>query len=154
MSLAQERIIIWTRPDGTLVVTQILDPNVNIHDEIEKIQADQPDLTYKLTSTLADHMININPFYPALVLDENNELAYDMVKAREIFRQGLRIRREPVLAKLDIDYQRALENNDKVTQQAIIEKKNILRNCTNDPAIDAAKDLNDLQRAIPTLLAD
>ena len=154
MALPPNTIILWTRPDSTVVATQVLDLNVDIDAEIAKIQADNPDLTYRLTTTLDEYPISINPFYPALVLDDDNQLAYYMVKAREIFRQGLRIRREPVLAKLDIEYQRALEAGNKTLQQEIVAKKNILRDCTDDPAIAAAKDLNDLMRAIPELLAD
>ena len=154
MALPPNSIIIWTKPDNSVIATQILDLNINIEDEIAKIQADNPDFTYRLTTTMDDHPISVNPFYSALVLDENDQLGYDMAKAREIFRNGLRARRGPVLAQLDIEYQRALEKNDKAAQQDIIAKKEILRNCTEDPAIDAAKDINDLARAVPELLAD
>ena len=41
-----------------------------------------------------------------------------------------RIARIPLLAKLDISYMRALENNDKTLQREIIVQKNFLRNIT------------------------
>lgn len=41
-----------------------------------------------------------------------------------------RIVREPLLAKLDIAYMKALETNNKTEQQKVIGQKNMLRNVT------------------------
>ena len=62
----------------------------------------------------------------------------DMAKAREIHKTNIRIAREPKLAELDVEFQRALESSADTT--AIVAKKNALRDAPADSAIDAATD--------------
>ena len=147
-------IILWTRPDNTVVVTELLDPNADIEAEVAKIKAERPELTYRKTTDFDETPVSINPFYPALVMDENGELAYDMVKARELYREGVRQLRQPALAALDVEFQRAFETGDTVKQAEIVAKKNELRDAPNNPEIDTAQDLNDLQRLVPEILAN
>ena len=81
-------------------------------------------------------------------------LAYDMVKARNIWRDILRRLREPKLQELDLAYQRADESGNTALKAEIVTNKNILRDCTANPDIEAATSLNDLRRTLPELLAD
>ncbi len=67
-----------------------------------------------------------------------NDLTVDMVKAREIHRGKLRDDRAPLLAQLDVDYQRADEKGDTKAKQDIAKRKQDLRDATANPAIDAA----------------
>lgn len=74
----------------------------------------------------------------------------DMTKAREIKRDMIRAERAPLLAALDIEFMRAVEQGDTAKQQEIAAEKQRLRDATQAPGIDAAqtpdelKDLNPL----------
>ena len=60
----------------------------------------------------------------------------DMAKAGEIHKANIRVAREPKLAALDIEFQRALESSADTS--AIVAKKQALRDAPADSAIDAA----------------
>ncbi len=62
----------------------------------------------------------------------------DMAKAKELHKTNIRIAREPKLAALDIEFQRALETSADTS--AIVAKKKALRDAPADSAIDAATD--------------
>jgi hypothetical protein len=72
----------------------------------------------------------------------NNKLSYNMDIARNIHKANIRSAREPLLSKLDIDYQRALETSADTTE--IVAKKQALRDAPNVSAITNASDVNDL----------
>ena len=61
----------------------------------------------------------------------------DMAKAREIHKTNIRIAREPLLANLDIEFQKALETSSSTTD--IVSKKQALRDAPADSAIASAK---------------
>lgn len=149
-----DNIIVWEAEDGSARITQMIDDTVDVDAEIEKIEASDPTLTFKFKGKLSETGVAINVFYGALVVDEDNMLAYDMVKARNIWRDILRRLREPKLQELDLAYQRADETSNTVLKAEIVTNKNILRDCTADPDIEAATSLNDLRRTLPELLAD
>lgn len=75
-----------------------------------------------------------------------------MPKARDIHREKLRELRAPILAELDIEYQRADENGDVEQKKAIASQKQELRDVTADPAIEAATTPDDLKNVIPSCL--
>ena len=62
----------------------------------------------------------------------------DMAKAREIHKTKIRAAREPLLAALDIEFQKALETSASTTD--IIAKKQALRDAPADSGIAAASD--------------
>ena len=62
----------------------------------------------------------------------------DMAKAREIHKTKIRIAREPLLAALDIEFQKALETSASTTD--IVAKKQALRDAPADSGIAAASD--------------
>ena len=62
----------------------------------------------------------------------------DMAKAREIHKANIRTAREPKLAELDIEFQKALETGASTTD--IVAKKQALRDAPADSAIAAASD--------------
>lgn len=76
----------------------------------------------------------------------------DMPKAREIHRDKLRALRVPLLAALDTDFMRAIETNDRPAQTLIAAKKQVLRDVTADPRIDAATTPEELKAVIPAAL--
>ena len=62
----------------------------------------------------------------------------DMAKAREIHKTNIRTAREPLLAALDIEFQKALETSASTTD--IVAKKQALRDAPADSGIDSAAD--------------
>jgi len=62
----------------------------------------------------------------------------DMAKAKEIHKTNIRTAREPKLAALDIEFQKALETSSDTT--VIVSNKQALRDAPADSAIDAATD--------------
>ena len=60
-----------------------------------------------------------------------------MTKAKELHKDNIRTAREPKLAALDIEFQKALETGSDTT--SIVSKKQALRDAPADSAIAAAK---------------
>lgn len=72
-------------------------------------------------------------------------IVLDMAKARDRWRDILRQKREAPLARLDVAFQRALEEDQpKAARDTIIAKKQALRDITKDPRIDSATNLAEL----------
>ncbi len=67
----------------------------------------------------------------------------DMAQAREIHKTNIRNAREPKLAELDIEFQKALETGASTTE--IVAKKQALRDAPADTAIDDAVDSDALK---------
>ena len=67
----------------------------------------------------------------------------DMAKAREIHKANIREAREPLLAALDVDFQKALETSASTTD--IVAKKQALRDAPADSGIDSASDADALK---------
>ena len=63
-------------------------------------------------------------------------ITINLDKAREIHRSNIRSAREILLRDLDVEFQRALENNGDTSE--IIAQKNLLRDAPQDSAIDSA----------------
>ena len=61
-----------------------------------------------------------------------------MTKAKELHKEKIRAAREPKLAELDIEFQKALETGASTTD--IVAKKQALRDAPADTAIDDAVD--------------
>ena len=61
----------------------------------------------------------------------------DMAKAKEIHKANIREAREPKLASLDVEFQKALETSSDTA--TIVSKKQALRDAPADSAIEAAK---------------
>lgn len=77
----------------------------------------------------------------------------DMSKARVIFRDRMRVARRPLLQELDAEQQRADENIIQTVKKAeIASRKQILRDVTADPAIDAAETPEQLKACWPECL--
>jgi hypothetical protein len=68
-------------------------------------------------------------------------IVIDIEKARSITKDRLRAERAPLLAALDIEFQRAVENGAEIA--AIVAEKNRLRDITN--LADAATTLDELR---------
>lgn len=73
-------------------------------------------------------------------------VGFDMPKCREIQKAKLRVARAPMLAALDVDYQRADEAGDNKRKQDITKEKQRLRDVTDDPRIAAAQTVDELKK--------
>ena len=67
----------------------------------------------------------------------------DMAKAREIHKTNIRAAREPKLAELDIEFQKALETGASTSD--IVAKKQALRDAPANSEIAAANDTDSLK---------
>ncbi len=67
----------------------------------------------------------------------------DMAKAKEIHKTYIRVAREPKLAELDIEFQKAIETGSSTTD--IVSKKQALRDAPADSGIEAATDVDTLK---------
>jgi len=74
----------------------------------------------------------------------NSKLSYNMNIAKDIHKNFIREARQPLLSKLDIDYQRALETSADTTE--IIAKKQALRDAPNASDIASATNVDDLKK--------
>lgn len=73
-------------------------------------------------------------------------ISIDMKKARDIWRDNLRIERSPVLESLDIDFIRALESGNTEQQDKIKKQKQDLRDVPSDTRIEKAQTPEDLKK--------
>jgi hypothetical protein len=73
----------------------------------------------------------------------------NLEKAKNIWVDQIRIKRQPYLEQLDIEYIKALENNDITEQTNIINKKKALRDCTEDQRILDANSVDSLKLIDP-----
>jgi len=87
-------------------------------------------------------------FRSAWILD-GPVIKVDMDKAREIWRDNIRQVREPKFKELDAAFMKAMEQADTVKQQKIATQKQVLRDATADPAIDAAQSVEALKLVQP-----
>lgn len=81
-----------------------------------------------------------------------DRIEHDMPKAREIRRNQLRALRMPKLEALDVAYLLADERGDIAEKQRIVAQKQVLRNVTADPAIEAAQTPEELKAVMPDVL--
>ncbi len=91
------------------------------------------------------------PFRNALRL-VGGGLDIDMSKARDIWRDRMRLARAPLLTALDIEYMRADEAGDVARKREVALQKQSLRDVTADPAIEAARTPDDLKAVWPPVL--
>jgi len=75
------------------------------------------------------------------------KIGHDMGKAKELHKEKLRQLRAPKLASLDIEYQKADEDNDNGKKAQIAAKKKKLRDVTSHASIAAALTIEELKVA-------
>lgn len=92
-------------------------------------------------------------FRNAWTLDKGQTVV-DMPKAREIWKDKMRLARAPLLAELDKAYLRADEAKDETAKEEVAVQKQELRDVTDDPRIDAAKTPEELKAVWPDALAE
>jgi hypothetical protein len=76
-------------------------------------------------------------------------ISVNMTKAKEIWKDKIRIARDPKLKALDVEFVRALEEGDIDKQAEVTSQKQALRDATADPAIDSATTTQQLKEVQP-----
>jgi len=79
-------------------------------------------------------------------------IEYDLDKTKGLKRTYIRVEREDKLKKLDIEFMKALEQNDTAAQAAVAEKKQRLRDAPADPSIEAATTPDEVKAVRPSIL--
>lgn len=75
---------------------------------------------------------------------ENKKVVINIDRARSIRREQLRAARAPVLQMLDVEYQKADENNNSELKQQIAQRKQALRDITVHPDLESATTVQEL----------
>jgi hypothetical protein len=128
------RNIIWKKPDGGIAITTITQIET---EEGLKYTAESIPYAEQLKNTpefegfepvAFDTPVNIDPEFRNAYVATENEIKIDLVKARGITKNRLRKQREPLLAALDVESTRALE--DGLPLDDIKVKKQRLRDIT------------------------
>lgn len=76
-------------------------------------------------------------------------VSVDMAKAREIWKNKIRAARAEEFKLLDMQYMRADEAGDVDAKAAVVARKNLLRDATDNPAIAGAKSVEELSAVWP-----
>lgn len=117
------QVIIFQNDNGG-VATCIPTGEISIEDVLEK---DVPKGRGGRIVENTELPFNDNDFYDAWEMDDT-KVWVNIEKAREITKNRLRMERAPLLAALDVQFQRALEEGKPTT--AIVAEKNRLRDIT------------------------
>jgi hypothetical protein len=115
--------IIYPQQDNKLAV---IFPTGDVNDCIKDVPADTP---YAIVDSL-DGLDN--GYFDGFIYDAG-ELAPDIAKCKTIHLDKFRAARKPKLEKLDVDYMRALEQEDHLTAAAVAITKQELRDVTLTP---------------------
>jgi hypothetical protein len=142
--------IIYTQADGSVAVVH---PVINTHPVRENLTEDEAlgRAMLKLPPDAIDPQIIDEADIPADRSFRNawsrmgSKIVHDMGRARDIHRDRLRAARAPLLAELDVAYQRADEKSDAAEKARVVVQKQVLRDITKHPDIDSAKTIDDLK---------
>ena len=77
-------------------------------------------------------------------------ITINLTKAKDIAKNNLRTERAPILAALDVQFQRALESNSNTSE--IVAKKQELRDITAHSSITGATTVDGLKTAMNNLI--
>ena len=133
------KVIIYNQENGIMAVCV---PAENCGLTIEEIAAkDCPEGARIIENTDLDSLDN--EFRNAWSCDADMNPTIDMEKARDVWRDKIRIARKPKLAELDIQYMRAQEAGEDTS--AIVATKNKLRDFPAKPEITSATTVEELK---------
>jgi len=132
--------IIYPQTDNKLAV---IFPTGDVQDAVKDVPADTP-------YAIVDSLEGINDGYFDGFIYDDGELAPDIAKCKAIHLDKFRAARAPKLQKLDVDYMRALEDEDHLTAAAVAITKQELRDVTLTPLPDT---LPEIKAVWPEILA-
>jgi hypothetical protein len=79
-------------------------------------------------------------------------ITIDIAKAKDVWKDKIRVARKPALEKLDVDYMKALEDADTPAQQAIVTVKQTLRDLPSQ--VDTATTVDEIKAVWNDLLGN
>ena len=126
--------IIYTNSDGTVAV---IHPTGDVNDAIKDVPSG---LSYEIVE---DSAIPTDRSFRNAWKQNNKTIETDMTKAKEIHKTNIRTAREPKLAELDIEFQKAQESSADTS--AIVAKKQALRDAPADSGIASASTTDQLK---------
>lgn len=135
------KAIVYTSENGNAAVAGLA-ADVAEADALDALQKEHPDAQLIDVSDLPKDQ----DFFDAWVF-EAGQVHVSLEKAREIAKQKIRITRQPLLAELDVAFQRALETGSDTSD--IVAQKQKLRDATK--LADDAATIDDLRQAIESL---
>ena len=129
------QIIVFTNPEDLSRVSILTPTGESSIDELIHLHID----TSKPYKIMDEHELPSDDYmyFEAWKLIEN-DIQVDIEKAKDIHRKNLRQQRIERFTALDIQFMRAIEENDIVAQQEIAAKKQKLRNIPSHTAISNA----------------
>jgi len=127
---------------------EVLDAVIQIRIEAGLQTAGAPIYREEDTNLPADHS-----FFRAWEWG-NGGVRVNMVKARAIHMDNIRVIRDAALVKLDVSFLRAVESLDKAAQIKIANQKRVLRDIPQTLDLDQYKTAAALKAAIPAGLVD
>lgn len=148
------KVIVYTRQDGGVTVilpcvSQDDPPDFSQDDALQRaLKKDVPASATNVRLVEQGEISNDRTFRNAWK-DTGSKIDVDMPKARDIWRDKMRLARAPKLIALDIQFQRADEAGNQAKKQEIASKKQILRDVTELPAIEAAQTPEELKAVWP-----
>jgi hypothetical protein len=137
------KTIIHNTENGKVVITSISD-DISVVDYCQKYLNGE---THYLILSNGDAIPD--SYFQEAWKFENFILSIDIEKAKQIQLERFRNARDPILKKLDIQFMRAVENDDKDLQKSISAKKQELRDIT---LLKLSNDLNEIKNTWPDVL--
>jgi hypothetical protein len=134
-------LITYPQPNGQVAVVI---PTGDVNDAIK----DLPEgVEYKIVESVDID----NDYFNAYEFDAETGAKVNLDKAKDIHLDKFRAARAPKLAKLDIEFMKAVEANDEEKKAEIIAAKQALRDVTLTPLPD---DLAGIKATWPNILID
>ena len=130
---------IFTADDGVLTIVCPADKTDLTLDEIKAKACPSDRTIYTVNKSIIPAE---DGFYEAWTYTDSG-FGINMTKAKEIHKTNIRLAREPKLAALDIEFQKALETSTDTS--GIVSKKQALRDAPADSGISSASTIDELK---------
>lgn len=142
-----KRIIYRTEGGDLAVVMPASNTKLSLEEIIEKdVRSGRPRDVIDTTQLPADRFFRMAWTYDFDSEIKSRQLVeIDMDKARLIVQDFIRTERMPAFGRLDIEYQRATETEDRERMKEIAELKQVLRDLPASSAIQEAKTPEELE---------
>ena len=143
------KVIIYNQENGVMAICV---PALNCGLSIEAIaEKDVPTEYYKIIDKQDLDTLD-EQFRNAWVCDTDMNPVIDLEKAKEVWKEKIRLKRGPALLDLDVQYMRALESGDDT--ENIVKAKQELRDLPQNPDIESANSIEDLKNVWHNLLGE
>ena len=143
------KVIIYNQENGVMAICV---PALNCGLSIEAIaEKDVPTENYKIIDKQDLDTLD-EQFRNAWVCVTDMNPVIDLEKAKEVWKEKIRLKRGPALLDLDVQYMRALESGDDT--ENIVKAKQELRDLPQNPDIESANSIEDLKNVWHNLLGE